>query len=643
MNTSGFLDRLLLWQKFVIVGVVALVAISIPVVFYIREADKNWDAALLEREGLVPMASILRTIQLTQQHRGLSALVLGGVESEKDKRLAKQKEADAAYEALDTVIKSLGDKGVVEAWAQPKQDWAALRTNVSNASLSVPQSYQAHTALVPKLLVVNDLIGDHFGLSLDPDADNYQLIQAMFYIQPYVTEALGKMRAKGAGLLAKKEATMEDKLVMAELIARAADRLAQMETAYGKAVASNPDIGKRLGTGMAEAHSLATQAMTVASEKIAKAETLTHSGVEYVGLTTRAIDAQFALNAAANKDLDRSLSQKISDLRTVRVTMLGALALLLAAAVLLLRSILRSISVPMAEAVQVAQRISKGDLTATFGPAHADETGQLMAALHDMNDNLARMVGAVRQGIEEIDDGASAIASGNSDLSARTESQASSLEQTAAAMVEMTATVRQNADNARQANQLVNSTAEVAVRGGEIVAQVVSTMGGINESSRRIVDIIGVIDGIAFQTNILALNAAVEAARAGEQGRGFAVVASEVRSLAQRSAEAAREIKTLIGSSVEKVEAGNQLVGSAGKSMDEIVGSVKRVTSIMGEIVGATEEQRLGIEQIEQAVAQMDGMTQKNAALVEQAADAAAAMKDQSHSLVQAMSSFRLP
>ncbi|MES2583371.1 MAG: methyl-accepting chemotaxis protein [Pseudomonadota bacterium] len=643
MITSGLLDRLLLWQKFVIVGVVALFAISIPVVFYIREADKNWDAALLEREGLVPMASILRTIQLTQQHRGLSALVLGGVESEKDKRLAKQKEADAAYEALDAIIQSLKDKGVAEAWSQPKQDWAALRANVSGATLSVPQSYQAHTALVPKLLVVNDLMGDHFGLSLDPDADNYQLIQAMFYIQPYVTEELGKMRAKGAGLLAKKEATLEDKLVMAELIARAADRLGQMRTAYGKAVASNPDIGKRLGTGMTEALAIATQAMAVASEQIVKADTLTHSGVEYVGLTTRAIDAQFALNAAANKDLERSLGQKIADLRTLRATMLGSLALLLLMAVWLLRSILRSISVPMAEAVQVAQRIAKGDLTATFGAIHADEIGQLMAALRDMNDNLARMVGSVRQGIEEIDDGASAIASGNSDLSARTESQASSLEQTAAAMVEMTATVRQNADNARQANQLVNSTAEVAVRGGEIVAQVVSTMGGINESSRRIVDIIGVIDGIAFQTNILALNAAVEAARAGEQGRGFAVVASEVRSLAQRSAEAAREIKTLIGTSVEKVEAGNQLVGSAGKSMDEIVGSVKRVTSIMGEIVGATDEQRLGIEQIEQAVAQMDGMTQKNAALVEQAADAAAAMKDQSHSLVQAMASFRLP
>ena len=598
---------------------------------------------MLQLACMAPMEVMLLTIHSTKKHRGLSALVLGGVSSENDKRVAKQKEADAAYDAVDALIKSMGDTGIADAWVQPRQDWVALRTNVTNASLTVPQSYQAHTALVPKLLVVNDLIGDHFGLSLDPDADSYQLIQAMFYIQPYVTEELGKMRAKGAGLLAKKEATIEDKLVMAELIARAGDRLAQMRTAYGKAVASNPEIGKRLGGGMTEAQALATEAMNVASEKIVKADALTHSGVEYVGLTTRAIDAQFLLNAAANTFLEQALGRKISEFRSLRWIMLGSLALLLLLAVWLLRSILRSISVPLAEAVQVAQRIAQGDLTATFGATHADETGQLMAALHDMNDNLARMVGSVRQGIEEIDGGASDIASGNSDLSARTESQASSLEQTAAAMVQMTATVRQNADNARQANQLVNTTADVAVRGGDIVSQVVSTMGGINESSRRIVDIIGVIDGIAFQTNILALNAAVEAARAGEQGRGFAVVASEVRSLAQRSAEAAREIKALISTSVEKVEDGNELVGNAGKSMDEIVASVKRVTGIMGEIVGATEEQRQGIEQIEQAIAQMDSMTQKNAALVEQAADAAAAVKDQSHRLVQAMASFRLP
>ncbi|HSV53975.1 MAG TPA: methyl-accepting chemotaxis protein [Burkholderiaceae bacterium] len=642
MHSSSWLNRLLLWQKFAIVGALALVAVGIPAWLYVREADKNWDAAVLERQGLAPMALVLKTIQLTQQHRGLSALVLGGVSSEKEKREAKQREADTAYEALDVLVKSLGNKAIEDVWRQPKQDWVALRDGVSRASISVPQSYQAHTSLIPKLLLLNELVGDQFGLSLDPDADTYQLIQSMFYVQPYVTEELGKMRAKGAGLLARKEATQEDKMVMAELIARAGDRLAQMRTAFGKAVASNPDIGAKLGEPMNAAQSLANEAMSVASEKIAKAEALTHSGVEYVGLTTRAIDAQFALNAAANTALEQMLARKISDFRSLRWTMLGAMAALLALAAWLLRLIAHSISRPLTEAVTVARRIAAGDLTSHFGPARGDETGQLLSALKEMNENLASMVDAMRRGIDEIDAGATDIASGNNDLSARTESQASSLEQTAASMVQMTATVRQNAENARQANQLVDGAAGVALRGGDIVSKVVSTMGAINDSSRRIVDIIGVIDGIAFQTNILALNAAVEAARAGEQGRGFAVVAGEVRSLAQRSAAAAREIKTLIGSSVEKVEAGNGLVASAGQSMDEIVASVKRVTGIMGEIVTATEEQRSGIEQIDQAIAQMDGVTQKNAALVEQAAAAAGTMKEQSQRLVQAMASFRL-
>jgi len=260
----------------------------------------------------------------------------------------------------------------------------------------------------------------------------------------------------------------------------------------------------------------------------------------------------------------------------------------------------RSIVRPLTKAVEVAQTVAGGDLSANIEVGSRDEAGQLMQALKDMNTNLARVVGEVRSGTETIATASGQIASGNQDLSSRTEEQASSLEQTAASMEELTSTVKQNADNARQANQLAVSASEVAVKGGSVVSQVVDTMGSINASSKKIVDIIGVIDGIAFQTNILALNAAVEAARAGEQGRGFAVVASEVRSLAQRSAAAAKEIKTLIDDSVEKVEEGSKQVAEAGRTMEEIVGSVKRVTDIMGEITAASQEQTSGIEQINQ-------------------------------------------
>ncbi|MGJ7535766.1 MULTISPECIES: methyl-accepting chemotaxis protein [unclassified Variovorax] len=302
----------------------------------------------------------------------------------------------------------------------------------------------------------------------------------------------------------------------------------------------------------------------------------------------------------------------------------------------------RSIVRPLAQAVQVAETVASGDLSAHIEVESRDEAGQLMQALKNMNANLAKVVGEVRTGTETIATASGQIASGNQDLSSRTEEQASSLEQTAASMEELTSTVKQNADNARQANQLAVSASEVAVKGGSVVSQVVDTMGSINASSKKIVDIIGVIDGIAFQTNILALNAAVEAARAGEQGRGFAVVASEVRSLAQRSAAAAKEIKTLIGDSVEKVEEGSKQVEEAGRTMDEIVGSVKRVTDIMGEITAASQEQTSGIEQINQAITQMDQVTQQNAALVEEASAAAQSLQEQAGALVQAVSIFKL-
>ncbi|MFM9433584.1 methyl-accepting chemotaxis protein [Janthinobacterium sp. CG_23.3] len=297
---------------------------------------------------------------------------------------------------------------------------------------------------------------------------------------------------------------------------------------------------------------------------------------------------------------------------------------------------------PIRHAVKVARSVAGGDLTGTILVESGDEVGQLLQALQDMNASLFKIVGEVRGGTETIAMASREIAAGNLDLSSRTEAQASSLEETAASMEQLTGTVKQNADHARQANQLALSSAEVAGKGGAVVAQVVETMASIKASSKKIVDIIAVIDGIAFQTNILALNAAVEAARAGEQGRGFAVVANEVRTLAQRSAGAAREIKALIGDSVSKVDNGSALVDEAGRTMDEIVASVHRVTAIMGDISAATHEQMAGIEQVNHAIAQMDQVTQQNAALVEQASAAAATMQDQAAQLSGVVGVFKL-
>ena len=304
--------------------------------------------------------------------------------------------------------------------------------------------------------------------------------------------------------------------------------------------------------------------------------------------------------------------------------------------------ITRSITRPITRAVQVAEAVSAGDLTSHIVVESRDETGQLMHALKNMNDKLVSIVGQVRSGTESISTASSEIAAGNLDLSSRTEEQASSLEETASSMEELTSTVKLNADNARSANQLAIDASQIASKGGAVVSEVVSTMGSINDSSRKIVDIISVIDAIAFQTNILALNAAVEAARAGEQGRGFAVVASEVRNLAQRSSAAAKEIKGLIDDSVQKVEAGSQLVDKAGRTMDEIVESIGHVTQIMNQITDASDQQRSGIEQVNQAIGQMDQVTQQNAALVEQAAAAAESMQEQAARLAGVVGVFKL-
>jgi len=302
----------------------------------------------------------------------------------------------------------------------------------------------------------------------------------------------------------------------------------------------------------------------------------------------------------------------------------------------------RTVSRPLKQAVEVAQRVAQGDLTARLHVTSRDETGRLMQALQEMNGSLTRIVGRVRQGTETIATASTQIAAGNVDLSQRTEEQAASLVQTASSMEELTSTVKHNADSVRQANDLAKAASGEAVAGGQVLSQAVDTMNLIHGASRKIVDIIGVIDGIAFQTNILALNAAVEAARAGEEGRGFSVVASEVRTLAQRSAAAAKEIKALIDDSVKKVQTGSQLVNDAGDTMNGIVASVERVAAIMAEITAASQEQASGIEQVNRAVAQMDTVTQHNAALVEQAAAATASLRDQADGLTQAVGVFRL-
>jgi methyl-accepting chemotaxis protein len=363
---------------------------------------------------------------------------------------------------------------------------------------------------------------------------------------------------------------------------------------------------------------------------------------EFLPTALNYIEALKAFVKVQEQQRDAAKAEALQVRRSATLLGLCITAVVIAIAIWMASALVRSITRPLAGAVGMARAISAGDLTQTLTADRKDEFGALQQALGDMVARLRGLVGEVRSGVESVSTASSEIATGNQDLSSRTEQTAANLEETAASMEQLTSTVTQSADTARQANQLASTAATAATRGGEVVGQVVHTMEQISASSKKIADIIGVIDGIAFQTNILALNAAVEAARAGEQGRGFAVVASEVRSLAQRSAQAAKEIKTLIDNSVGAVDTGSAQVGQAGAAMQEIVGSVRRVSDLIGEITAASTEQRDGIGQVNQAVANLDQMTQQNAALVEQSAAAAIALREQSQRLAEVVAVFNV-
>jgi len=636
------LGRLKLWQKFVLLDGLGAILVAVPLLLFIAESNKGLNAAANEASGIEPARKILQALQLAQQHRGLSSMLLNGNTAAKDKRAAKQSEVDKAFAELDITVKQIDNPAATTLWNTVQSNWPALSLKVSEQSIVAKASFAQHTAMIEQLMKMNELYIDHFGLSLDPNMASDHLIDTALVRIPKVTEILGRLRARGSGVLAQKTITLDERVQLAGLLENANDLNLGVKSSMEKVIGANPDLKDKL-EGLRQAASSSTETVSqVSLTQLIKADQLTLPSDDYFATLTEAIDAQFKLNHTALSELTLILDARASHLRTVLYSMLACIFLLIVLTGYAGWIVLKSITGPMDEAVEIAKRIAAGDLTSDIHPEGTNETAELLTALRDMNDSLTRIVTDVRIATDTISTASGEIASGNMDLSSRTEHQASSLEETASSMEELTSTVKQNADNARQANQLAVSASEVAVKGGTVVSEVVETMGSINASSKKIVDIIGVIDGIAFQTNILALNAAVEAARAGEQGRGFAVVATEVRNLAQRSAAAAKEIKTLIGDSVDKVDAGARLVDQAGATMHEIVESIRRVTDIMSEITAASQEQTSGIEQVNVAIGQMDDTTQQNAALVEEAAAAAQSMQNQAGNLSMAVSVFKL-
>ncbi|HUG22682.1 methyl-accepting chemotaxis protein [Piscinibacter sp.] len=641
-----FIARLKVGVRFALLGAIAGVLTAIPTALFVAGDYRSMQAAQHEARGVAPAKAILQVIQLTQEHRGMSALALGGDKAMEARRAQKQQEVDAAHQALSALVESTVRAAHANtAWRQATADWAALRGRLAAGSLSRPESFSGHTALISQLMATTGMLMDEFGLSRDADPSRSKLIRAVMQGLPALTEELGKARAKGAGLLAAGAASEAERQALAMHLAGAEATLSQMMADFGHAAAANAEIDATLRTRMDEAAQRTRHALRFGTDHVVKAETLTHAASEHFGLFTNTIDALVEVNTASMDLLDSQLGDHASALQRRLVGLLGMLLALAALGtwfgVAAARSIMRQLGGEPGDVVAIANAIAEGDLASTIAVKPGTE-GSIVAAMARMRDSLRVVVDKVRQSSDSIATGSSQVATGSQDLSQRTEEQASNLQQTAASMEQLSSTVKHNADTARRAAELAGSASDVAARGGAAVGQVVQTMEGISAASKKIADIIGVIDGISFQTNILALNAAVEAARAGEQGRGFAVVAAEVRSLAQRSALAAKEIKGLIGDSVEKVEAGSKLVGTAGSTMDDIVAQVRSVTAMISEISAATLEQTGGIGQVSDAVTQLDQVTQQNAALVEESAAAAESLKHQATQLVDAVAVFKL-
>jgi methyl-accepting chemotaxis protein len=639
----SLLHRMNLSQKFIALGFIATLMVLLPSALYFKRSMSDIDAAKREVSGGGSLVVLNKVIQLTQTHRGVSASMLSGNEELAARRPDLRDKLGKAMDALDTEFKQAGASSKVQAhWADLRRRWITLEQGVASRQLKTPESTKLHTQLIAGELLLSEEVLDEYGLSLDPDVDTYFLIQASLVNMPWVAENLGVMRAMGSSFLSQRTIPLEGRATLQALQKRAREVQGEMFRNLKKATDTNSSMKLDLEGKAETGRAAVDRALSLADKELINATDLTLPAPVYFDEFTKTIDGLFEFNSLAMQAMTGALDQRVGNLHRTEFMMLGLLLVGMGVAVSLSFVFVRSITLPVREAVTVARAVADGDLQVQVPVRGSNELGQLMLALSEMKDHLAQVVRKVREGSEGVATASAEIDSGNHDLSARTESQASSLEETAASMEQLSDTVKQNATSAAQANQLAMSASTVAVKGGDVVGKVVETMKHINDSSKQIADIISVIDGIAFQTNILALNAAVEAARAGEQGRGFAVVASEVRSLAGRSAKAAKEIKTLITASVDRVAQGTALVDQAGATMTEVVASIRRVTDIMSQISAASNEQSLGVSQVGQAVTQMDQVTQENAALVEQMAAAASSLKSQAQELVHTVATFKL-
>ena len=629
------------WHRLLILGLIALVLCAVPTCLYILGANKEIRTALTEIQGLAPAEALVHLLKPTQVHRDLSAAVLSGNQALLSQRTGRREEITAAFaKAREAVPESAAS--VLQLLRTAETDWKSLSAALKEQSFPVEESFDRHTRLIANLLKTLETCVEHFGLTLDPEAHASYLIIAAFDELPKLTESMGRLRATGTAILGIKQATTEERVSIAAMLERTRDGLEHSGSQIQKALASDGGNLEHIEAASMAALNATQKLIAVTDLEFMRVEVLRYDAAEYFKLATTAIDAQFSLIDAARAQIEAALHKRVSSQRKRMALLLGLVGLLLMLGTVTLYWMARSITRPLDAAIHDANAIASGNLATTIDQIGADEVGQLRGSMRDMQTNLARIVASIRENSEAVATAAREIASSTQNMSARTESQASSLEQTAASMEELNTTFHKNDESSQHVSELAVQAAKAAEQGGAVVGKVTATMQEIDTASKKIAEIIGVIDSIAFQTNILALNAAVEAARAGEQGRGFAVVAAEVRALAQRSAGASKEIRGLIGDSVKKVQAGTREAAESRTAMEGILTAVRTVSNNMTDMQTVREDQRRGVAQVSRAVEQMNQGTQQSAAMVEEIAATADLLSNQAQELIEAVSAFKL-
>ncbi|WP_313161734.1 methyl-accepting chemotaxis protein [Kosakonia cowanii] len=640
---KSLLNKINLSTKFMVLGIISLLLFALPTALFVNESSQKVQAKQVELKAIPVEKKLLKLLNLIQRHRAESAIAVTQGNPAYPPRIALRDQINVlADEIRKDIVAESPEAHPLQQLDKVNQQWQALQNQIDSRSLTAPESLVSHAALIRSLLDFNIDVLDFYGLSLDPDLDTSQLITAALFHLPELTETLGQIRASGTSLLAKKDGISEtDNARMEFQIGNGEKALQLFDVGMKKYLGGNEEIRNLFGRKTEGAVQGAAQALSTAREIFITHSRPAMAPTEYVAIFTEAINNFTVLGNGMSDELSQQLTKQISAQRSAQITLLAVLIFSALLGITLTVFIIRSITGPVNEAARIAQEVATGDLTSRIAVTGSNEMSALLQSLMKMSEHLSSLVNDIKNNAVTIATSSEEIASGNSDLSSRTEEQAASLAQTAASMEQLASIIQQNADNTRHAASMAGSATSAALLGGEAMESVLASMHKISNSAGQIEEIIAVIDGIAFQTNILALNAAVEAARAGEHGKGFAVVASEVRALAQRSAVAAKEIKELIENSVSDAQSGIKMAENAGDKVKQSVSAIEQTSMLINEVSASSAEQSSGVSQINIAVSQMDQVTQQNAGLVQQSASSADDLAERAARLRQLVAVFK--